>query len=526
MKKIISMILVTVIAASLFSFSAFAATISETESNNSYSVANSISAGNSITGSLSSSSDQDFFKITAPSNGKLSLTFKHTYQSSNNSWTIKVYYYSDGTYNELSSNQIYLTDNESINLPYVGTVSGGVYYIKVTAGYYEPVGTKYTIATSFASSDSYEKELNNSYSSASVLGNNSSIKGVLNNENDSDFYKVTTSSNGKLSLTFKHTYQSSNNSWTVKVYYYSDGAYNELSSNQIYLTDSEAVSLPAIGAVSNGTYYVKVIAGYYEPVGSEYTVSSSFSSTNNYEKELNNSYQTATNISIGTTYSGSISANSDLDFFKFTPSSSGTINIKFTHTYQSSNNSWTIKVYNYSNGTYNELSSTQVYLSDNSEVSLPSVGASANSVYYVKVAPGYYEPIGSEYSIRVGSSSSSSSATTYTLSYNANGGIGAPSAQTGNTTYTISYTEPSRSGYEFLGWSTSSSASYASYEGGDSIKLSGNTTLYAVWEIDESQTPDNGNDNSSSFDFSVILDILMYIPNLLIEIFNFILSLF
>lgn len=80
---------------------------------------------------------------------------------------------------------------------------------------------------------------------------------------------------------------------------------------------------------------------------------------------------------------------------------------------------------------------------------------------------------------------------TYTLSYNANGGSGAPSSQqqtvtAGGTapsmTFTISNTRPTRTGYDFLGWSTSSSASTASYQPGGSITVSGNTPLYAVWK--------------------------------------------
>lgn len=108
----------------------------------------------------------------------------------------------------------------------------------------------------------------------------------------------------------------------------------------------------------------------------------------------------------------------------------------------------------------------------------------------------------------------------YTLSYNANNGSGAPSSQsvsvsckgwsTSNTassasyscgssykpttnitlyavwysngSATISSTKPTRSGYTFLGWSTSSSASSASYSSGSSISISSNTTLYAVWK--------------------------------------------
>lgn len=70
----------------------------------------------------------------------------------------------------------------------------------------------------------------------------------------------------------------------------------------------------------------------------------------------------------------------------------------------------------------------------------------------------------------------------YTLTYNANGGSGAPSAVSNITSTTISSTKPTRTGYNFLGWSKSSSATSASYTAGDSISLSANTTLYAVWE--------------------------------------------
>ncbi len=81
---------------------------------------------------------------------------------------------------------------------------------------------------------------------------------------------------------------------------------------------------------------------------------------------------------------------------------------------------------------------------------------------------------------------------TYTLTYNANGGSNPPSNQSGSTSYTISSIKPTKSGYTFLGWSTSSSATSAGYTAGDKITLSANTTLYAVWEkipVIEAVTP-------------------------------------
>ena len=76
----------------------------------------------------------------------------------------------------------------------------------------------------------------------------------------------------------------------------------------------------------------------------------------------------------------------------------------------------------------------------------------------------------------------------YTLTYDANGGSNPPSAQSGSTSYTVSSTKPTRSGYTFLGWAKSSSATSASYTAGDKITLTANTTLYAVWEKNATYT--------------------------------------
>ena len=81
---------------------------------------------------------------------------------------------------------------------------------------------------------------------------------------------------------------------------------------------------------------------------------------------------------------------------------------------------------------------------------------------------------------------------TYELSFDANGGTGAPEALTyGPTaddshTFVIPGTAPTRQGYTFLGWAEESNATSATIHAGDSIILSADKTLYAVWE----PTPD------------------------------------
>lgn len=71
----------------------------------------------------------------------------------------------------------------------------------------------------------------------------------------------------------------------------------------------------------------------------------------------------------------------------------------------------------------------------------------------------------------------------YTVSFNANGGSGAPSAQTKThgIGLTLSSAKPSRTGYTFLGWSTTNDGT-VDYYSGSQYSLNQSITLYAVWQ--------------------------------------------
>lgn len=78
---------------------------------------------------------------------------------------------------------------------------------------------------------------------------------------------------------------------------------------------------------------------------------------------------------------------------------------------------------------------------------------------------------------------------TYTVTYDANGGSDAPSSQAKayGVNLTLSSVQPTRSGYTFLGWATSSTATSVSYQPGASYTANANLTLYAVWKKDETK---------------------------------------
>ena len=82
----------------------------------------------------------------------------------------------------------------------------------------------------------------------------------------------------------------------------------------------------------------------------------------------------------------------------------------------------------------------------------------------------------------------------YTVSYNANGGGGAPGGQTKwyGEALTLSNTRPTRTGHNFRGWATSANGAVR-YQPGDKYNNNSNLTLYAVWKAQTHTVSYNAN---------------------------------
>lgn len=85
---------------------------------------------------------------------------------------------------------------------------------------------------------------------------------------------------------------------------------------------------------------------------------------------------------------------------------------------------------------------------------------------------------------RTASCSSFKILNTYNVSYNANGGSGAPSSQTKiqDENLTLSSSKPTKAHYVFKGWASSKTATSAQYQAGGRYTKNAKITLYAVWE--------------------------------------------
>ena len=88
----------------------------------------------------------------------------------------------------------------------------------------------------------------------------------------------------------------------------------------------------------------------------------------------------------------------------------------------------------------------------------------------------------------------------YTISYNANGGANAPTAQTKwyGETLKLQTGTPTRTGFTFKGWSTSSTATSATYAAGANYTTNAAATLYAVWQRNTYAVTYNANGGSGA----------------------------
>ena len=99
------------------------------------------------------------------------------------------------------------------------------------------------------------------------------------------------------------------------------------------------------------------------------------------------------------------------------------------------------------------------------------------------------------------SQSTYTTATGYTITYNANGGSGSMSSQyfLHGHSQALNANAFTRSGYDFIGWNTSSTATTATYTNSQavtSVTTGSSATLYAVWKANTRTITLNANDSS------------------------------
>ena len=201
MKKTIAIFLCFITIMSLFTMNlSVLATFYENENNNTRATAMEISVDEEAIGMINYEDDIDWYKISIPVSCRFVVT-----RSSNKYLDMNLYRtLSDGTV---------VHEQESYG-NYIYSVNSGntVYYISVESSY-SSFDYELKVEVTDTSSNYYEKENNDYRDSADQIGVFAEVTGIINVEDDIDWYKVTIPVSGKFSVT-----RSSNKYLEMKLY--------------------------------------------------------------------------------------------------------------------------------------------------------------------------------------------------------------------------------------------------------------------------------------------------------------------
>ena len=178
----------------------------------------------------------------------------------------------------------------------------------------------------------------NTKTSENTSGFNIAVKGELKTKEDYEAYIFTLEENGALSLSFNHqsVQESMLDGWRVTLYYIENPdddwyEYNELTYFDAFWAD--VTSTWGETGVEAGTYCVVVEPGQLFLAG-DFDLTVSFTPTESFEKEFNDTKETATDLRLNRVIYGSSSqrqADADLDYYKFEITNDGYIDMVFSH---------------------------------------------------------------------------------------------------------------------------------------------------------------------------------------------------
>ena len=168
----------------------------------------------------------------------------------------------------------------------------------------------------------------NTFATASRINMGDTLNGSITETKDYNNYQLQLDSAGCITLNM-----------TAYMRYYCIRIY-ETDGTEIWYTDSNEWN-ETVGYrrdeyniyLEKGTYYIQ-INGYrredYDKVTGEYTCRTSFTSSGVTNREDDNSFADANNITIGDKIVGQISVNDDFDTYKFTLSQVGCVKLEMT----------------------------------------------------------------------------------------------------------------------------------------------------------------------------------------------------
>ena len=470
----------------------------EKEFNSTTETANSINTNSSYYGTIHAGYyyDKDYYKFNTSADGYVTVDFTNSTptSNSNDAWTIILYGFDSDGLTEIVS-KVATTSNSKVSMTTVGLPAGTYYICVQSSSQYSVVSDcKYGIYVNFTTADDWETEFNEDVSTSNVIDVNKTYYGTIRNGYyyGRDYYKFETADDGYVTIDFTNTSPttSSSDAWKVTLYGFNSSELTDITSIVIS-TNNSKVSLTTVG-LPKGTYYICIqSASQYSVVSTnKYSFIVNYTQSDTWEKEFNEDSTTATHIATQEKYTGTIRNGYAYakDYYKFTTTGSGSINITFYNdtSSTSSDNAWSMYVYD---SNLNQLDSKTIKKNDTS-VSVSLTGKSAGTYYIcVQSASQYSVATNTPYKLKVvGTGIPTSLDTTKPT-----GSIS--STNNVSTSQTVTLTLSDNVGVAGYYWGTSSSYSSNTYTSTSSTSITKTISSAGTYYLVVKDT--NGNISSS-----------------------------
>ena len=344
----------------------------ESEPNNTWNTADKLTAGVAETGTITTSSDIDWFKLRINQEGQINFsggvtnTGCLTFQLFD---TLGIIALNSGVFNCGG------ISNQSTNGLAVGT-----YYVKVISS---DNNVNYSVTlTLTTATPTNDVEANNTFSTAITQALNGSNTGHLgyyfNNKRDStDWYKIVTTANGALQLSY------TGNSGNCVYFQLFDG--NGTTALNVEVFNCGGTSNQTTDGLAAGTYYVRIRQGSGNDFVT-YTLSNTFIAPSvNVDSEPNNTFTTAITQALNGSNTGHLgyyfnNKRDSTDWYKIVTTANGALQLSYT------GNSGNCVYFQLFDGNGTTALNAEVY--NCGSTSTQTTDGLATGTYYVKIRQG------------------------------------------------------------------------------------------------------------------------------------------
>lgn len=274
--------------------------------------------------------DKDFFLLTVPARGIVTLTFEHSDEklpqvgwiatlrnaAGETVWK-KLSYYSDTS---LDSGEIGL--------------EAGAYFLSIESHIQN--GADYFVTWHFEALDTYETEGNDTRETADAIVVNApdgGVSGSLSDRTetpDRDWYRFELDADGVISFSFVHRdYLRNRDGWTIAV---TDEA-GQVLYKMVSRWSDMAISSPQLG-LGRGVYYILVDGENMLLNSGTYIVALTFAEGENWESEPNDTVETADTLSVNEDIFGALigtETNYDTDCYQFELTRTAPVSFRLSH---------------------------------------------------------------------------------------------------------------------------------------------------------------------------------------------------